>query len=439
MVARPAPGTVRGDVRYPVVPDGPLLAGISRAPGVLIIVQNLPVPFDRRVWLECQALTAAGYRVSVVCPQGPGDPPEQELDGVTLYKYRPPKTGTGKAAFVREYVYSFCATARLVARAWRHRRFEVLQACNPPDIFWPLGLVLRMRGVKFVFDHHDLCPELYESKFGRRDALLYRGLRLLERWTFASAHHVVSTNDSYRAIAMQRGGKVPEDVTVVRTGPDADLMRPSTPHPALRRGRRHLVVYLGVMGPQDGVDLAVQAAAHVVHALGRTDVSFTFIGSGESFDPLVALRDALGLVGYVHFTGRLPDDDVADLLSTADLGLCPDPKNPLNDLSTMNKTMEYMAYGLPVVAFDLRETRISAQEAAAYATPNDVADFGALIGALLDDEPRRRRMGAFGRRRVVDALAWSHQERHYVGVYDRLTLRQGIAGEPRTAVARLAS
>jgi glycosyltransferase involved in cell wall biosynthesis len=393
----------------------------SRKPRrVHIIVQNLPVPFDRRVWLECQSLIAAGFGVSVVCPRGPGDPAEQVIDGVILYKYRPPWTGNGKIAFVIEYLYSFVATAWLTVRAWRRHGFDVLQACNPPDIFWPLALAFRPAGVRFVFDHHDLCPELYQSKFGERRSMLYRALLLLEWCTFRAAHHVVSTNDSYRSVAVRRGGKGPEQVTVVRTGPNAERMEPVPPSPDLRRGRRHLVAYLGVMGPQDGVDLAVRAAHHVVHRLGRSDISFTFIGSGPSLEELLALRHELRLDDYLELPGRLPDEEVARLLSTADVGLCPDPKNPLNDVSTMNKTMEYMAYGLPVVAFDLRETRVSAVDAAVYATPNDVADFAGLLVELLDDERRRRAMSTFGRQRVLSALAWSHQKAGYVRVFQSL-------------------
>ena len=408
------------------------------APGIHIIVQNLPVPFDRRVWLECRTLTAAGYRVSVVCPRGPGDPAEEVLDGVTLYKYRPPRTGSGATAFVWEYVYSFVATAWLTLRAWRRHRFRVLQACNPPDIFWPLALALRPLGVRFVFDHHDLCPELYESKFGNRTSALYRGLRLLERCTFRAADRVTSTNESYRAIAIRRGHKDPADVTVVRTGPDPERLRTTAADPSLRRGRDHLVVYLGVMGPQDGVDLAVRAVDHVVHRLGRSDVSFTFIGAGESFDDLRALSTDLGLDDHLTFTGRLPDATVATLLSTADVGLCPDPKNPLNDVSTMNKTMEYMAYSLPVVAFDLVETKVSATEAAVYATPNDVPELAQLVVDLIDDEPRRHAMGAAGRRRVVDELAWAHQAPAYVRVFDQLTGRTGPAGASPVPTTRAA-
>jgi glycosyltransferase involved in cell wall biosynthesis len=230
----------------------------------------------------------------------------------------------------------------------------------------------------------------------------------------------VSTNDSYRSIAIRRGGKGAEQVTVVRTGPNPERMEPGPQWPDLRRGRRHLVAYLGVMGPQDGVDLAVRAADHIVHRLGRSDIAFTFIGTGPSYDELLALRHELRLDDDVELPGRLSDEEVARLLSTADVGLCPDPKNPLNDVSTMNKTMEYMAYGLPVVAFDLRETRISAVDAAVYATPNDVTEFAELLVELLRDERRREAMSTFGRERVVNTLAWSHQKAGYVQVFEAL-------------------
>jgi glycosyltransferase involved in cell wall biosynthesis len=396
---------------------------VNREPAVLIIVQNLPVPFDRRVWLECQALTQAGYSVSVICPKGPGDPSDAVIDGVTLYKYRAPVGGTSKVGFLREYLYSFCATAWLTSKAWRRGRFDVLQACNPPDIFWPIALVLRPFGVRFVFDHHDLCPELYVSRFETGSKLVHRSLLALERWTHQAAHHVTVTNDSYWQIATTRGGKREDDVTVVRTGPDVRELLSVPEEAALRRGRPHLVVYLGVMGPQDGVALAVRAADYVVHELRRDDISFTFIGSGDSLASLIALRDELGLEDYVEFAGRVPDQVVARILSTADVGLCPDPKNPLNDVSTMNKTMEYMAFALPVVAFDLRETRVSAAEAAVYARPNEVADLARLLIELIDDEPRRESMGKLGRARVVDTLAWEHQRAAYVGVFDALVGR----------------
>ena len=395
---------------------------------VLIIVQNLPVPFDRRVWLECQALVRDGHEVAVICPKGDHDPAYQVLNQVELYKYRGYAPGGSKVGYLFEYVYSLAATAWLTLKARRRGRFTVIQACNPPDIFWPIALALRVLDrTRFVFDHHDLCPELYESRFPDGPRLPYRALRALERRTHRTANHVISTNESYRDIAVNRSGKDRTEVTVVRSGPDPSRLQRGTAHPELRRGRRYLAAYIGVMGPQDGVDNVVRAAHVVVHELGRDDIAFTVIGSGDCYDDLVALRDELGLAGHVEFTGRAPDELVGQVMSTADLGLSPDPKNPLNDLSTMNKSMEYMSFGLPLVAFDLRETRVSAGDAAVYVRPNDVREYAAAIVALMDDAPRRARMGRVGRERIEQKLAWRYQEAAYLDVYRRLTGTKPLA------------
>ena len=402
-------------------------------PRILIIVQNLSVPFDRRVWLECQALISAGYRVAVVCPKGRGEPAYEVINSVELYRYRPYAPGGSKVSFIAEYAYSFLATTWKALKARRSGRFAVVQACNPPDIFWPLAQAFRAtEGTRFVFDHHDLCPELFQSRFPAGPKLPYKGLLALERRTHQAADHVIATNDSYREIAMTRGGKRADEVTVVRTGPDLQRLQPGEPDPELRRGRRYLVAYIGVMGPQDGVDIVVRVADIVVNKLGRDDIAFTLIGSGDCFDDLVALRDKLGLAGHVEFTGRAPDELVMRIMSTADAGLSPDPKNPLNDVSTMNKTMEYMAFGLPVIAFDLRETRVSADSAAVYVEPNDEHEYAKAIVALIDDGPRRAQMGKLARERVERELAWSYQESAYLGVYRRL-LSQGSARNRTTS------
>jgi glycosyltransferase involved in cell wall biosynthesis len=389
---------------------------------VLIIVQNLPVPFDRRVWLECQALVSAGHQVTVVCPKDDGDPAYQVLDGVELYKYPGYAPGGSKLSYIAEYAYSLAATAWHSVKARRRSgRFDVLQACNPPDIFWPLARAFRaVDGTRFVFDHHDLSPELFESRFPDGPKLPHRALLAMERWTHRTADQVIATNDSYREIAITRGGKSPADVTVVRTGPDPQRLKREEEFPELRRGHRFLAAYLGVMGPQDGVDIVVRAADIVINKLGRDDIAFTVMGSGDCLDDLIALRDELGLADHVEFTGRVPDETVTRVLSTADVGLSPDPKNPLNDLSTMNKSMEYMAFELPVIAFDLRETRVSCDDAGVYVTPNDEHQYAQAIVTLMDDEPKRAELGKLGRERVEQELAWSHQERAYLGVYDRL-------------------
>ncbi len=397
---------------------------------ILIIVQNLPLPFDRRVWLECQALKSAGYTVAAICPKGKGDPSYQVIDGIELYKYRPYAPGGSKLSFIAEYAYSFAATAWQTLKARRKGRFAVIQACNPPDIFWPIALFFRaVNGTKFVFDHHDLCPELFESRFPGGPKLPYRGLRALERRTHRSADHVISTNASYREIAINRSGKRPQDVTIVRTGPDPDKLKRGPAEEDQRRGRTYLAAYIGVMGPQDGVDIVVRAADVVVNQLGRDDIAFTLIGSGDCFDELVALRDQLSLQGHVEFTGRAPDELVTRILSTADVGLSPDPKNPLNDLSTMNKSMEYMAFELPVVAFDLHETRVSVADAGVYVTPNSVREYAQAIVALMDDEAKRAELGKLGRERVEQELAWSHQQRAYLDVYDSLTNKKALTNK----------
>jgi glycosyltransferase involved in cell wall biosynthesis len=397
--------------------------GASR-PRVLIIIQNLHVPFDRRVWLECQTLVAAGYDVTVICPRGKDSKPYEVIDAVAVHTYPPYAPGGSSAGFVIEYAYSFLATAWLAVRARRRGRFDVVQACNPPDIFWPLARWLRARdGSSFVFDHHDLCPELYESRFPQGARLPHRALLALERATFRAADRVFSTNESYAAVARLRGGVRPEHVTVVRTGPDPERMRPQEVDPAWRRGRQHLVAYLGVMGPQDGVDLALAAADRIVNGMGRDDIAFTFMGGGDCHAALVAERDRLGLHDVVSLPGRVPDEVVVGVLSAAHVGVCPDAKNPLNDVSTMNKTMEYMAFALPVAAFDLVETRVSAQDAAVYVPSGDVDAFARAIVELVDDPARRAAMGRSARERVVTQLAWDHQRAAYLRVYDELVGR----------------
>ena len=338
-------------------------------PHVLIIVQNLPVPLDRRVWLECQALLARGYEVSVICPKGPDDPGRQHIDGVDIYKYRPAPDAEGLLGFVWEFAYSWVRTAWLSGVAWRRRRFAIIQACNPPDTFWLLALLWRGRGVKFIFDHHDLNPELFLSRFGAPTTfgqrLQFAVLRWLERRSFRTAHRITSTNESYKAIAVRRGGRQPDEVTVVRSGPDTRRMRPIYPA-APRPVGGITLAYLGIMGPQDGVDQVLLVMDELVHRRGRTHVVATLLGFGDCLDDLKRQSTQLGLDDHVTFTGRVDRVAIAEHLSGADIGLCPDLKTPLNDLSTMNKTMEYMAYGLPTVSFDLVETRVSGADSVLY-------------------------------------------------------------------------
>lgn len=387
---------------------------------ILILVENLSVPFDRRVWQEAKALTEAGHDVHVVCPRGTKRDleAELELDGVHIHRY-PLRPATGGAAgYLREYGAALFHSTRLALKLARRGRFDVVQACNPPDLLFLVGFLLKvLHGSRFVFDHHDLVPELVLSRFGDRP-WLYRACLALEGATFGVADHVISTNDSYREIAMSRGRMAPEQVTVVRSAPDLSRFTPLPPDPQLKAGKPYLLCYLGVMGPQDGIDLALEAVAHLVHGLGREDVHTVFLGSGDVFDDSVALANELSLEGRVHFTGRVHDDVVRAYLSTADVCLAPDPLNPLNDLSTMNKIMEYMAMGRPLVSFDLKEARVSAGEAAAYATANDVKEFATLVDELLLDPQRRERMGAIGARRVAETLSWAVSRVQLLAAYD---------------------
>jgi glycosyltransferase involved in cell wall biosynthesis len=397
------------------------------SPRVLVIVQNLPVPLDRRVWLESEALVAAGYGVSVICPAGPGDAAYEELAGVHIHRYRPPRVARGVAGFVWEFAYCWLRTAVLSLRVLRREGFDVVQACNPPDTYWLLARFYRLLGKRFVFDHHDLCPEVYDARFAGARPLLRRMLVALERASVRSADHLVSTNESYRRVATTRAGIPLEHTTVVRSGPSTDRLYPQTPEPALKAGRRHLCVYLGVMGPQDGVDIVVRAADEMVHGMGRTDCHFALLGFGDCLADLRALATELDLDGSVTFTGRADDETIRRWLSTADVGLSPDPRTAFNDLSTMNKTLEYMAFGLPVVAFDLAETRVSAGDAALYVQEDGPRAFAEAICALLDDPDRRRRMGDVGAGRIRDELSWDHQAAAYVAVYDRLLGRAPAA------------
>ncbi len=396
----------------------------DRRARVLIVVQNLSVPLDRRVWLECQALVAAGHQVSVICPRDEGQPAHRTLDGVRIHTYRPAPARSGVAGYLVEFAYSWLRTAALSFHVARNEGFDVLQACNPPDTYWLLGRLWRLLARKrFVFDHHDLNPEVYEARFGRR-GLLHRGLLALERATFATADHVISTNESYREVATTRGRVPLAHTTIVRSAPDPDRMRREAPDPTLRHGREHLICYLGIMGPQDGVDRLLNAVDHLVHRMGRTDVHVGLMGFGDCLEDLRAQATRQGLDGYVTFTGKVGPAEIGRWLSAADLGVTPDPKNPFNDKSTMNKTLEYMAYELPVVGFDLTENARSAGEAAVTVrttgTGDDDAALARAIADLLDDPERRARMGAIGRKRVEDSLRWSAQEGPYVDVFRRL-------------------
>jgi glycosyltransferase involved in cell wall biosynthesis len=371
--------------------------------------------------MELGALRAAGWEVSAICPMGHGGTePHETLDGIDIWRYPAPPATSGFLSYAWEFLYCFLQTARLTLLVSARRGFDVIHTANPPDLFWAIALPFKAIGVKFVFDHHDLCPELYLSRFGEKKAgsLPHRLLQWLERAQFRTADLVVSTNESYRQVAIARGGKHPDQVRVVRSGPSQKRFGTiREPDPALRRGRPFLVAYLGVMAPQDGVDHLVRAAKVMVRDHGRSDVAFTFMGAGDSFEDLKALVRDLGLEADCEFTGRVPDADVERVLATADVCVSPDPRNALNDVSTMNKVLEYMACAKPVVCYDLREHRNSAGEGALYAEADVVEDLAAKIEVLLADPGLRARMGAYNRERFLSQMAWEHNAGELLKAY----------------------
>ena len=387
---------------------------------VLILVENLPSPFDRRVWEEACTLRDAGYAVSIVCPTGPRCRLTfEQVDGISIYRYRLPLEASGGAGYALEYTSALVQAFLLSLRVLCTRGFDVVHACNPPDLFFLLAAFFKLLGKKFVFDHHDLAPELYEAKFGRRD-FFYRVLLRLERLTFTTADISLAPNESYRQVAMARGRMPPERVFVVRSGPNLARFRPAPPDERLKCGRRYLVGYVGVMGPQEGIDYLLRAVHRIVFELGRRDVHFALVGGGPVLAQMRALAAELGVAEFVSFTGRVPDGELLTMLSTADVCVNPDVVNEMNEKSTMNKVIEYMAVGKPIVQFDGVEGRVSAQGASVYARKNDAADFASKIIELLDDPDRRATMGRLGRRRVEEELEWRHQAPRLLAAYDAL-------------------
>ncbi|MES1925301.1 glycosyltransferase family 4 protein [Salinisphaera sp. T31B1] len=393
---------------------------MSHTTGVLIIVENLPLPFDRRVWQEACALRDAGYRVSIVCPRAPGyDEPRVDIDEIAIYRHPLPVEADSAAGYALEYGAALFWQLVLSLRIACTRGFRVIHACNPPDTIFIVAAFWRLMGKRFLFDHHDLCPELYEAKFGRRDRF-YRLMRTLERWTFRMARVSLATNDSFRRIAIERGGMAPEDVFVVRSGPNLDRIRAMPADKALRRGRRHLVGYVGVMGRQEGLDTLLEIIADIVHRRGRDDIQFCLVGFGTELETLRRQAIDLDIAAHVDFPGRLEGEALMTVLSTADVCVSPDPLNAMNDHSTMNKIMEYMALGKPSVQFDLTEGRFSAREASLYARPGDTADFADKLLQLIDDPDLRHAMGAYGQQRVRDTLAWRFEVPKLLAAYERV-------------------
>ena len=393
---------------------------------VLIVVENLPVPLDRRVWLEATTLTQAGYEVSVICPTGRGWDQEFEIiEDIHIYRYpEPDEAHSGAVAYAREYLWSLWHWFRLARRVRRERGFDVIHGCNPPDLVFLLALRYRLSGVRYLFDHHDVCPELFEAKFARK-GLLYRIMLIWERMTFACASVSIATNESFRDIAIRRGGMAPDDVFVVRSAPKIEKFQIRPADPAMRKGAGIVLGYVGVIGQQEGMDLLVAAAEHLIRHMGRSDVHFIIVGFGPELPNVKADVARRGLGDHFTFTGALYDEDMLRALNSCDIGVSPDPKNAMNDISTMNKVMEYMTLEKPVVQFDLKEGRASAGGASLYAVANDPEDFAAKIAELMDAPERRAEMGRIGRARVTERLSWAHSAPHLLAAYDRIFAKMG--------------
>lgn len=388
---------------------------------ILIVVQNLPVPFDRRVWQEATSLRHDGFGVAVICPKkGAHNVGYERLEDIDIYRYRLIyEANNGIAGYLIEFAYCWLATLWLALKAYTRCPFHAIHACNPPDTFFALALLFRPLGVKFVFDHHDLCPEMYLAKGHARTGPLYRVLLMLERMTLKSADAVIAVNQSHRAIALRRGGIADSTVTVVRSGPRCAWADIHAPCHGLKLGHPYMVVYLGEMCKQDGVDHLLRAIQHY-HTMAPDDTLFAFVGGGPDQPRMRAMAEQMGLGPAVHFTGRILDELLWAYLSTADLCVDPDPFSEWSNLSTMNKIIEYMAFGRPIVAFDLIEHRHSAESAAVYVEANDDAALARAMRELLLDVERRHIMSHFARSRFREVLAWENSEKRLIATYRHL-------------------
>ncbi len=387
---------------------------------VLIIVENAPVPFDPRVWKEAYSLQQNGYAVTVLCPRAKGcERGYEKMNDVHIYRH--PMVEEGNSPFGYIFEYSWALFWEFLYAWWiffRHG-FHVIQGCNPPDDIFLVALPFKLFGVKYIFDHHDVNPELYFSKYGKQ-GFLYKTLVALEKLTFRCSDVVMSTNHTYAALAVSRGGLDPADVFVVRNGPDAKTFKALPPKPELKYGKPYLVGYVGNMSTQEGLDILLDVAVHIKN-MGRRDVHFTCVGGGPGLAGLRKMISEKRLEDTVNFTGRIPDDQLLDILSTADVCVNPDKPCEMNDVSTMIKIMEYMALGKPIVQFDLKEGRFSAQEASLYAdNANQVPDFAAKILWLLDHPDERKKMGEFGRNRIEKELAWEYSVKNLLAAYERV-------------------
>lgn len=388
---------------------------------VLMLLENDHYPQDSRVRNEASTLVSAGYQVSVICPKSSGQRWRESVNDVRVYRYPAPPAGSGFLTYLWEYGYCLVMSFVLSIVVALRRKIDIIHTHNPPDIFVLIAMFYKVLGARVVFDHHDLAPEMYYARFGNKGhRLVYRALVFFERLSCRVADHVIATNQSYKAVQMERHGVPEERITIVRNGPDLDRLQRVDPDPDLSQNAVTIIGYVGTMGFQDGIDYFLRAVRHLVYDLRRTDVFCVLVGKGDAWQSLRAYATELEIDKYVWFTGRISDEDLLRYLSAADICVDPDPSNPFNDRSTMIKMMEYMALGKPIVAFDLPEHRVTAQDAAVYARPNDELDFATKIAWLMDHPEERRERGSKGRKRVETTLAWPHQVNDLLEVYRSL-------------------
>ena len=383
---------------------------LSSRKKVLIIVENLALPFDRRVWMEATTLQKAGYEVFAICPQGNGyDSDHEVIEDIHIYRHPLPPEQSSVIGYLKEYSWAVYWQLKLAKKIWQERKFDIVHLCNPPDLlFLTAAWYKAFHGVKVIFDHHDLSPEMYIAKYKRKD-VFFHGLQMAEKLTYLTADIAISTNESHKKVAMTRGGKKEEDIFVVRSAPDLTRFHPVTPNAQYRQGRKNLVGYMGVMGEPEGIDYLLRMIKYIIREKKRTDIHFMLIGSGPAIESLKDLSQELGITDFVEFTGFKNGEELLARLSSCDVCVEPSPLSEYNQNCSMNKILEYMALGKPIVQFDLREGRYSAQEASLYARPNDEREFAHKILALLDSEQQRAEIGAAGQRRMKEILEWRHQ------------------------------
>ena len=394
----------------------------SKRGKVLIAVENLSVPFDRRVWRECLALADAGYQVSVISPKGTtiDNNKREKIDGISIYRYRIYQSRGGLLSYIIEYLTALIATAWLTTVVFFREGFDVIQICNPPDLLVLTALPFKALGKKVVFDQHDLSPEIYEMHNGGvKSSWVVKILLFFERLTYAWSDIVIVVNEACRKIAVSRGGKAEQDVFIVRNAPAVDSFRSARPDSSLKCGAKYLITYVGMMGPQEGIDILLRSVRYLAMEYKRNDFHVLMMGNGTVFEAMKDYAKELGISQRISFTGHVGYDRVMQGIASADVCLCPDPKTPLNDKCSLVKVVEYMSLGRPLVAFDLEEVRISAGDAALYARPNDEKDFAEKINLLLEAPNLRASMGEIGRERVLNFLTWEHSKQALYTAYDK--------------------